>query len=101
MQVEQVVSILDSLDGAPPEVLAGAEAQEAISMAAALLKQRPSAAGARWTDEEDVQLIAEFEAGTTLPAIAQLHHRSRAAIELRLVKLGKLDAQHATARGRR
>lgn len=100
MQVEQVVSILDSLAaGASPESF-GSDAQQAISTAAALLKSRPAAAGARWTDEEDARLVGEFDGGTAVPELARLHGRSRAAITLRLVKLGKLDEASVKVRGR-
>lgn len=101
MQVEQVVSILDSLAaGGSPELFGSAEAQQAISTAAALLKSRPAAAGARWSDEEDARLVSEFDGGTPVPEIARLHGRSRAAITLRLVKLGKLDEASVRVRGR-
>ena len=102
MQVEQVVSILDALAaGGRPELYASDDAQQAISTAAMLLKQRPAAAGARWTDEEVTQLLGEFDAGVPLPEIARQHQRSRAAIELRLVKFGKLEADAVKARQRR
>lgn len=101
MQVEQVLSILDSLAaGGSPELFASADAQQAISTAAALLKGRPAAAGARWSDEEDARLVAEFDGGTAIPEIARLHGRSRAAITLRLVKLGKLEESSVKVRGR-
>ena len=101
MQVEQVVSILDSLAaGVSPELLQSGDAQQAIRTAAALLKSRPAAAGARWSDDEDARLVAEFDGGTAVPEIARLHGRSRAAITLRLVKLGKLDESSVKVRGR-
>ena len=101
MQVEQVVSILDSLvAGASPQVIASGDVQEAISTAAALLKARPAAAGARWTDEEDARLVREFDGGVALPEIARQHQRSRAAITLRLVKLGKIEESSVNVRGR-
>src|SRR5687767_3239866 len=100
MQVQQVVTILDSLAGASPERFQSADAQEALLAASALLKQRPAAAGARWSDEEDVQLAERFDGGTAVAELARLHGRSRAAIELRLVKLGKLDEAQVKARRR-
>lgn len=101
MQVEQVVSILDALAaGGPPELFQSDDARQAIGTAAALLKARPAAAGARWTDDEDARLLAEFDGGTAVPEIARLHGRSRAAITLRLVKLGKLEEASVKVRGR-
>ena len=101
MQVEQVVSILDSLGaGAPPELLQSEEVRQALRVASDLLRQRPAAAGARWTEEEDAQLLTAFDAGTPLPEIARTHHRSRGAITLRLVKHGRIDADVVKPRQR-
>jgi hypothetical protein len=46
----------------------------------------------RWTAEEEQRLAAGFDAGKTPAELAQLHNRSRAAIEARLLKMGKIDA---------
>lgn len=53
-------------------------------------------AGSRWSPEEDQRLAGAFDAGRTLDEIARAHNRSRAAIEARLVRLGKLDASAVT-----
>ena len=50
----------------------------------------------RWTPEEEERLAAEFDAGKTTAELARLHDRSRAAIEARLLKLGKIDASALT-----
>lgn len=50
----------------------------------------------RWTPEEEERLAAEFAAGKTTAELAALHDRSRAAIEARLLKLGKIDASALT-----
>lgn len=55
-----------------------------------------SGAGARWSEEEEQRLAAAFDAGKSVEEIARTHARSRAAIEARLVKLGKLDASAVT-----
>ena len=49
----------------------------------------------RWTPEEE-RLAAGFDAGRSSAELAKLHNRSRAAIEARLLKLGKIDASAVT-----
>lgn len=55
-----------------------------------------SGAGSRWTREEEQRLAAAFDAGKTVDELAHAHNRTRAAIEARLVKIGKLDASAVT-----
>jgi hypothetical protein len=50
----------------------------------------------RWTSQEEERLAAGFDAGKTSAELAQLHSRSRAAIEARLLKLGKIDVSALT-----
>lgn len=50
----------------------------------------------RWTPDEEERLSAAFDAGKTSAELAKLHNRSRAAIEARLLKLGKIDASALT-----
>ena len=50
----------------------------------------------RWTSEEEKKLCAGFDAGRSSAELARLHNRSRAAIEARLLKLGKIDADALT-----
>src|SRR4051794_15116543 len=50
----------------------------------------------RWTNEEEARLAAGFDAGKTSAELAQLHNRSRAAIEARLLKMGKIDVSALT-----
>jgi hypothetical protein len=50
----------------------------------------------RWTPEEEERLAAAFDAGRTSAELAKLHNRSRAAIEARLLKLGKIDISALT-----
>jgi hypothetical protein len=52
--------------------------------------------GARWTSEEEQRLAGAFDAGRSVDELARAHNRSRAAIEARLVKLGKMDASAVT-----
>jgi hypothetical protein len=87
----------------------------ALSAAGALLKEdeaelswRPArrvnpsfpAAGAPWTEEEDVRLAGEHDGGMTVAQIALAHGRTSSAISLRLVKLGRLDASAVKSRQR-
>ena len=55
-----------------------------------------SGPGSRWSPEEDERLAAAFDAGKTVDELARAHSRSRAAIEARLVRLGKMDASAVT-----
>ena len=50
----------------------------------------------RWSREEEERLAAGFEAGKSSAELAKLHNRSRAAIEARLLKLGKIDVSGLT-----
>jgi len=50
----------------------------------------------RWTADEEDRLGAAFDAGKTSAELARLHNRSRAAIEARLLKLGKIDVSALT-----
>lgn len=67
---------------------------------ASAIDRRPappqSGAGSRWSEEEEQRLVTAFDAGRTIDALAQAHNRTRAAIEARLVRLGKLDASAVT-----
>lgn len=46
--------------------------------------------GAPWGHEEDATLLTEFDAGTAISEIAELHQRTEGAVETRLIKLGRL-----------
>jgi hypothetical protein len=50
----------------------------------------------RWTRDEEERLAAGFDAGKTSAELAKLHNRSRAAIEARLLRLGKIDVSALT-----
>ena len=56
-----------------------------------------SGSGSRWSGEEEQRLAAAFDAGESVDALAHAHNRSRAAIEARLVRLGKMDASAVTS----
>ncbi len=55
-----------------------------------------SGPGSRWSAEEEQRLATAFDAGRTVDELARAHSRSRAAIEARLVRLGKMDASAVT-----
>ncbi|HJQ63800.1 MAG TPA: hypothetical protein VJ834_13160 [Burkholderiales bacterium] len=56
----------------------------------------PGNTGLRWSPEEEERLAAAFDAGRTVDELARAHNRTRAGIEARLVKLGKLDESAVT-----
>jgi hypothetical protein len=55
-----------------------------------------SGPGSRWSTEEEQRLATAFDAGRTVDELARAHGRSRASIEARLVRLGKMDASAVT-----
>jgi hypothetical protein len=55
-----------------------------------------SGSGSRWSTEEEQRLAGAFDAGKSVDELARAHTRSRAAIEARLVRLGKMDASAVT-----
>jgi hypothetical protein len=55
-----------------------------------------SGSGSRWSAEEEQRLAAAFDTGKTVDELARAHGRSRAGIEARLVRLGKMDASAVT-----
>ena len=57
----------------------------------------PRNAGKPWAPEEDERLLAGFDAGTKVDELATTHERTRAGIEARLVKHGRLQADQAAA----
>jgi hypothetical protein len=71
--------------GSPPAP--GAERRPALPQ---------SGSGSRWSSEEEERLAIAFDAGQSVDALARAHNRSRAAIEARLVRLGKMDASAVT-----
>jgi hypothetical protein len=74
-------------------------AVDALEQRARLAARRqavlPRNAGKPWTAAEDDELLAKFDAGQPLEALAVAHERTRAGIEARLVKHGRLDERSA------
>jgi hypothetical protein len=56
-------------------------------------RPKPTRAGKPWTKEEDDCLGAGFDEGRGVAELSRLFDRSRSAIRLRLVKLGRLSAE--------
>ena len=54
----------------------------------------PGKAGKSWSPEEDQRLLAAFDAGTDVPALAKLHERTNGAIRARLIRHGRLQADN-------
>jgi hypothetical protein len=50
----------------------------------------PEHAGRAWDVAEEQQLCDEFAAGKTVAELAQIHQRTRGAIQSRLERLGKI-----------
>ena len=86
----------------PDTVRALFEAMRAVEGAGAPAPERKpafpqSGSGSRWSAEEEERLASAFDSGRTVDELARAHNRSRAAIEARLVRLGKLDASAVTS----
>jgi hypothetical protein len=91
----------------PDTVRALFEAMRAVEGSGAPAAERgqpprsfPGNTGSRWTLEEEERLAAAFDGGRTVDELARSHNRSRAAIEARLVRLGKLDESAVTTQFR-
>ena len=55
----------------------------------------PANFGNVWTQEEDIQVEHEYDAGMPMGEIARRHQRTQSSIRLRLEKLGKIEPQPA------
>jgi hypothetical protein len=57
----------------------------------------PRNAGKPWAREEDERLLASFDGGASVDQLTAQHERTRAGIEARLVKHGRLEVEQAPA----
>jgi hypothetical protein len=57
----------------------------------------PRNAGKPWSQEEDDRLLHAFDGGAGVDDLAATHERTRAGIEARLVKHGRLEAEQVPA----
>jgi hypothetical protein len=55
-------------------------------------KYLPEWVGEKWTKEEDIELLREFEEKISISELAKIHGRTRGAITSRLIKLGKISS---------
>ena len=62
-----------------------------------LKAERSGNAGKSWTPDEDKQLLAAFDAGTDVPALAKIHQRTSGAIKARLIRHGRLQPDNNEA----
>ena len=66
------------------------ETLEKISKKTNKLRMLPDNAGKPWENDEDEQLVKEFDSGENIREIARIHKRTTGAILSRLEKLGKM-----------
>ena len=60
----------------------------------------PANAGKPWSEREDIELLEKFDAGVSIPELAQAHDRTLAGIQARLERHGRLQGQSLQWRGR-
>lgn len=60
----------------------------------------PGNAGKPWAEQEDRDLLEKFDAGLSVPQLAQAHDRTLAGIQARLERHGRLAGQGLQWRGR-
>ncbi|HEY0686408.1 MAG TPA: hypothetical protein VGD45_28985 [Steroidobacter sp.] len=60
----------------------------------------PANAGKPWSEQEDRELLEKFDAGRSVPELAQAHDRTMAGIQARLERHGRLQGQGLQWRGR-
>ena len=87
-----------------PEVvqalLAGVAALESEALRLRRRAQLPANVGRPWSEPEEQALAAEFGSRIELTEIAARHHRTLAAIEARLERLGLISVQQRRTRNR-
>jgi hypothetical protein len=110
-EAKQIIEVLaGGVDPATGEVLAddsplssphviralfiAAKALELMAAKAERSAATPGNAGKPWSADEDQQLIAGFDAGQPVAALASVHERTTGAITSRLIKLGRLQASN-------
>jgi hypothetical protein len=76
-----------------------AKALEQVGSKSAHSAAAPGNAGKSWSEDEDERLVAAFDAGTPVAALARAHDRSAGAITSRLIRLGRLQVGNKSASG--
>lgn len=114
MQAAEILKVLAAGAGSAvgqsptsPANLQSAEVLRALFLGADALQTRakagrrqstlPRNAGKPWSADEDERLLAGFDAGRKMDELIAAHERTRAGIEARLVKHGRLEADQASA----
>jgi hypothetical protein len=105
----QLIQGNDPADSAPlPEdsVLNNSDVLRALLTASSALQsvmdrekrrsQLPKSVGKAWTEQEEADLVKEFEVNMTVEQIAEGHQRTIRAIEARAVLLGLMKASQRT-----
>jgi hypothetical protein len=110
-EAKQIIEVLaGGIDPATGEVLAddsplssphviralfiAAKALELMAAKAERGAATPGNAGKSWNEDEDQRLVAAFDAGTSVAALARAHERSAGAITSRLIRLGRLQVSN-------
>ncbi len=70
--------------------LAGDRANAKVIADPSHASNRPGKAGKPWSQPEDDELLAAYDAGQTIEALAQAHQRSRLGVEARLARYGRV-----------
>lgn len=101
------IAASDGNGSAVSNVLQAPDIVRALFLAADALEARarqqrrqtalPRNAGKTWSQDEDARLLQAYDGGATVEALAAAHERTRAGIEARLVKHGRLEAAQAPA----
>jgi hypothetical protein len=60
----------------------------------------PANAGKPWTEQEDRELLEQFDAGQSVAQLAKAHDRTPAGIHARLERHGRLQGPGPQSRGR-
>jgi len=81
-------------------LLAGITALEADAVRSRRRAQLPQNVGRPWSGAEEQRLAAAYRAGEDPRQIAAAHHRTLAAIEARLERLGLISADERVTRNR-
>lgn len=99
--VRALFNAIHAIEGVSPQSGMSASARQAAPVNPPVSSEaKPSlpkqGSGSRWDTAEEERLAAAFDSGRTIEELARAHARSRAAIEARLLKLGKIDASALT-----
>jgi hypothetical protein len=81
-------------------LVAGAAALSMAAERAARKAAAPSNIGKAWSEEEKLQLIAEFQSGKAIVDISKDHGRTIRGIESRLETMGLITTEQRTTKDR-